>query len=74
MREGPLRNDSAFEVTLSRARGAIVARFARSAVLVKSAVGRLQMERYAREDKRQAPLVFGEEAEAIAYLAKGRGK
>ena len=66
-REGPLRNDPQFEELLGRARGRIVYRFARTAVLVQSAIGRLQVARYAREDRR-SPSVFTDEAAAIAYL------
>ena len=68
-REGPARNDPAFEELLARVRGPIVSRFARSAVLVQSAVGRLQVARYARED-RASPGVFTDEAAALAYLAR----
>lgn len=73
VREGPLRNDPQFEDFLGRARGAIVSRFARVCVLVKSAVGRLQVERYAREDRR-SPRVFRDEADAIAHLTGSRGR
>jgi hypothetical protein len=69
-REGPMRNDPAFEETLAKVRGRIVSRFARTAVLVKSAVGKLQVARYARED-RMSPVVFTDEAEALAHLAAG---
>ncbi len=72
-REGPLRNDPAFEQILARARGQIVARFARSAVLVKSAVGKLQIARYAREDHK-SPRVFDDEEAAVAYLITPRGE
>ena len=70
-RDGPLRNDPAFEELLGRVQGRNVQRFASAAVLVKSAVGRLQVERYARED-RGSPRVFGDEREAITYLTAQR--
>jgi hypothetical protein len=71
-REGPLRNDPAFEQILARARGQIVDRFARVAVLVKSAIGKLQVARYAREDH-TSPRVFDDEEQALAYLIAPRG-
>jgi hypothetical protein len=71
VRDGPLRNDPEFEDFLGRVRGAIVARFAQTGVLVKSAVGRLQVERYAREDHR-SPQVFRDEADAVAHLTGSR--
>ena len=53
-RKGPLRNDAPFEQALARVRGRIVARFARVAVLVHSAIGKLQVSRYARGPGRRA--------------------
>jgi hypothetical protein len=72
-REGPLRNDPAFEEILARARGRIVDRYARVAVLVKSAVGKLQVARYAREDHK-SPRVFDDEDAALTYLMTPRGE
>jgi hypothetical protein len=71
-RAGPLRNDRAFEVILARSRARIIDRFGRSAVLVASAVGVLQVSRYAREDRR-SPRVFSDEAEALAFLTSTAG-
>lgn len=67
-RDGPMRNDPVFEDILARARGGIIGRFARVAVLVRSAIGKLQVVRYARED-RKPPGVFDDEAGALAFLA-----
>jgi hypothetical protein len=72
-REGPLRNDPEFESLLARARTSIVARFDRVAVLVKSAIGLLQVARYAREDKK-SPRVFDDEEAAIASLIARPGR
>jgi hypothetical protein len=70
-RDGPLRNDPVFEDILARARGRIIGRFTRVAVLVRSAIGKLQVGRYSRED-RKPPTVFDDEAEALAFLAARR--
>lgn len=67
-RDGPMRNDPVFEDILARARGRIIGRFARVAVLVRSAIGKLQVGRYSRDDRRP-PTVFDDEAEALAFLA-----
>ena len=66
-REGPMRNDDAFEAALRPFRQQFTQRFARTATLVKTAVGKLQVARYAREEHRE-PRTFLDEAEAIAYL------
>ena len=68
-RGGPLRNDPHFESVLSRVRARIFARFGHIAVLVKSAVGKLQVARYAREDNKESR-VFDDEIAARAYLAQ----
>jgi hypothetical protein len=47
-RDAPARNDAEFEETFARARRPILAQFGRVAVLVRSAVGKLQVTRYAR--------------------------
>jgi hypothetical protein len=70
-RGAPLRNDAAFEQILALARGRIVGRFACAAVLVASDMGKLQVARYGREDPKSPP-VFGDEEEALAYLAAHR--
>jgi hypothetical protein len=48
-REAPPRNDGPFEEQSKRSLGVAMARFKRSAVLVKSAVGRLQAQRMVKE-------------------------
>jgi hypothetical protein len=69
-RDAPARNDPAFEEQFKRLRRPILARFGRTAVLVKSAAGKLQVARYAREDN-AALAVFDDETEAIAFLKTG---
>jgi hypothetical protein len=67
-REGPRRNPPEFEEPLRRVRVRIVSRFARAAVLVKSAVGMLEFLRHAPKE-RGTPRLFGDEQEALAYLS-----
>jgi hypothetical protein len=69
-REAPARNDQEFEEEFKLARRPILANFRRVAVLVRTAVGRLQVNRYAREDGVAAQAVFGEEADALAFLRR----
>lgn len=68
-REAPARNDVAFEQEFALARRRMLAPCARIAVLVRSAAGKLQVGRYAREDGATGPIVFFEEAEALSFLA-----
>ena len=67
-REARARNDAEFEAEFKQARRPILAHFARIAVLVKSAAGRLQVSRYGREDDLPHQLVFESEELAITYL------
>jgi hypothetical protein len=69
-RDAPARNDPAFEEHFKRVRRPILGRFGRIAVLVKSAAGKLQIARYAREDNLHLT-VFDDEAEALAFLRRG---
>ena len=67
LREGPGRNDASFEAAMLPAIGNLLSRFARSAMLVKTAVGRLQLQRLGRETT--MPLsVFYDEQEALRFL------
>lgn len=69
LREGPkMRNDPEFEALTAPYRQAIPVGFARSAILVRSAVGKLQVNRYNREDGGGAPPVFDAEPEALLFL------
>jgi hypothetical protein len=69
-RDAPARNDAEFEAQFVRARRPILALFARVAVLVRSAVGKLQVARYGREDGVARQLVFDDEVAALEFLAK----
>src|SRR5262245_61579490 len=66
-RDGPMRNDPDFEATFRPYRSAMAAGFHRVAILVQSAVGKLQAQRHVRED-RMPVQVFVNERLAIAYL------
>jgi hypothetical protein len=67
IRNAPPRNDAAFETKTNAALGSFLGRFVRNATLVRSAVGKLQTARLARERGTQAH-TFEDEAEALAYL------
>jgi hypothetical protein len=67
LREGPMRSDPAFESMLAARREALFAGFDRVAVLVRTAVGRLQVGRHAREVGTPHD-VFQEESAALAFL------
>jgi hypothetical protein len=67
LREGPARNDPAFEVAMARHRPRILGGYRRVASLVRTAVGKLQVGRHMRDDG----LVFQishDEEEAMRYL------
>ena len=68
LREGPFRNDESFENALARYRVELFAGWGALATILRTAIGRLQVNRLAREDRREMQ-VFTEEAEALAYLA-----
>jgi hypothetical protein len=70
MRAGPPpRSDEAFERAMAKGRKAITQRFRRVAVLVRSAVGKLQVQRLVRADG-DTPHAFQDEQEALDYLVK----
>lgn len=69
-RAAPPRNDPAFEAALRQLRFRITRGFRRVAVLTKSAVGQLQVQRQAREANEDMG-VFASEEEAMAYLRGG---
>lgn len=66
-RLSPARNDDAFEAAVARYHDALYRDFRGVAVLVKSAVGRLQVRRMLDSSRIEAP-VFSDEDEALAYL------
>jgi hypothetical protein len=70
MRNAPLRNEERFEQAMGDALDRVVTGFRRKAILVRTAVGALQVSRATRtvwqEDAR--PEVFRDESEAMHYL------
>jgi hypothetical protein len=60
-RDGPVRNDPAFEAAFERHRRRLIAGFSRAAVLVKTAAGRLQVQRHAHGDKLGVHVCVSEE-------------
>lgn len=65
------RSDDEFEVLMNELRPRMVGGFRRVAVLVKSAVGRLQVQRLGRADGiSDRLLVTSDEAEALAFARR----
>jgi hypothetical protein len=72
-RDGPVRNDPVFEVAFERHRRKLFAHFAKRAVLVRTAAGKLQVQRHAISDKLDV-LVTDQEDQALAYLGVSRAE
>ena len=66
-RQGPSRNDRNFERVLSEQRGKLLFGFSRNAALAATAAGRLQIQRFAKDDGRNV-LTTDDPAEAFEYL------
>ncbi|NUP07682.1 MAG: hypothetical protein HOW73_16670 [Polyangiaceae bacterium] len=72
LRNSPMRNDEEFEHAIAARRRELdsaLRAFARSAYLVRTPAGKLQIQRYLREDGVSRP-VFDDEAAAIRYLVQ----
>ena len=69
LREAPSRNDPAFEQVAQAMRPRIRGGFRRTAVVVKTAAGMLQLRRFERQSPLSTPEdVFFNEEEALAFL------
>jgi hypothetical protein len=69
VREGPGRNDAAFENMVSEKRGLVFGGFARAAILLATMTGVLQSKRLERESGGRIHVEpFTDEAKALAYL------
>lgn len=68
VRAAPPRNDPAFEEVMAHYRIRMMRGFARVAILVQSAVGKLQVRRHSHDDG-IVSLVTQEEKEALTYLS-----
>ncbi len=69
IRRAPPRNDEAFEAKANVAIAALTRRFTKVATLVRTAVGKLQSTRLAKNRGAQAH-VFDDEKAAVAYLTQ----
>ncbi|MEO8801232.1 MAG: hypothetical protein ABI551_25290 [Polyangiaceae bacterium] len=69
IRSAPSRNDDGFEAEILRILTELTGRFKRHATLVRSMVGRLQVQRMARERGDAGSPIFSEEGEAIAFVS-----
>lgn len=69
LRLAPARNDPEFEKAMAMHRRRMFDGFARRAVLVKSAVGKLHVQRYARQDGDGELEVFTDPDAALAFAA-----
>jgi hypothetical protein len=68
VRLAPPRNDEAFEAVVTSTIVKFIGRFAKHAFLVKSAVGRLQTQRLARDRGDAHPPIFDDETAALRHL------
>jgi hypothetical protein len=66
-RVGPSRNDRGFELVLEEERGKLLFGFAKNGALAATAVGRLQIQRFAKKDGREV-LASDDPAEIFQYL------
>lgn len=71
LRAAPLRHDPELETALSPRVTGLSRNFRRQALLVRTAVGVLQVNRVSREAVGAAPSVFRDEGEALAWLSAG---
>lgn len=74
-RDGPLRNDPEFEETARESRTEMIATFHRTAIVVKTAVGMLQLQRLNRTDNSPNVRVFhDDEVAALAFLEDSQNR
>jgi len=64
------RNDAAFETALAPLRRELLRKFERTALLVRTTIGRLQLQRYLASDGIEAE-VFSDETEALTWFQEG---
>ncbi|AUX24006.1 hypothetical protein SOCEGT47_045370 [Sorangium cellulosum] len=73
LRQVPMNNDPAFEAATQRIRGMLVQDFAAVALVVRTAVGALQVKRLVRETHSDNVVIFHDEDAAMAFLAEVLG-
>lgn len=73
-RDGPLRNDPAFENETIAARAKMIDHFSKVAILVRTAVGALQMNRLQRDERSKihvpVQVFHDDEAAALKFLSE----
>lgn len=69
VREAPFNPSPAFETTIAESRRHLFRGFSRVVILVRTAIGALQLIRHVREDGLEVP-VLRDEAEALRILAR----
>ncbi|XXT14857.1 hypothetical protein WME94_31875 [Sorangium sp. So ce429] len=74
LRRPPMNNDPAFEAATMRTRSMLVQEFAAVAIVVRTAVGSLQVNRLLREENNDNVMVFHDEEVAVGYLHEELGK
>ncbi|MEO8878178.1 MAG: hypothetical protein ABI461_21475 [Polyangiaceae bacterium] len=72
IRAAPSRNDDGFEAEILRILTKLTGLFKRHATLVRSMVGRLQVQRMARTRGDDGSPIFSDEREAIAFVSSAR--
>jgi len=70
LRQGPRRNDIDFETHIDRHRRALLGSFRRTALIVKTAAGLLQVKRHLQQDGIARGAVFMSEEQALEYLER----
>ena len=73
VRQSPFNPSLSFENAIAESRKHLFRGFSRVAILVRSAVGALQLHRHVREDGLEIP-VYREEQEALRFLAHSADK
>lgn len=68
LRQARASHTPGFEEVMKRARRILLARFSKSAIVVKSAAGMLQVQRHVREDGFDTRVFLDDEEGALAYL------
>lgn len=73
LREAPGRNDPEFERAMATRRSELMRSFLAVAILIKTAIGELQVARITREDGSDAK-VFNDEVKAIEWLSAAKSQ
>jgi hypothetical protein len=71
MRQAPIRNDADFENAMAKLRLVLTAHFKRTAILLDSNLGELQVTRIERDERRNA-LATRSESTALKFLIGGK--